>query len=309
MREHVERNLASATIRETRRVLERDVKPRWRDRPVREITRQDVNDLLDAKAGDRDRPRRGRKDGAGVLSNRILALLSAMFSWAASQDLVDGNPTAGVRRRVKEVARDRVLAEDELLRFWTGCKEVGWPFGPMFQLLLLTAQRRDEVGAMRWGEIDLAKKIWTIPASRSKNNEAHYVHLAPLAIEIIQELPQIVGEADLVFTTTGRTPVSGFGRAKERLDALIGEMSAWTVHDLRRTVATKMAEDLKIPPHVADKILNHANGGIIKGTAKIYNRAKYLPERKAALQAWGRFIESLVRPPTETKVVALAAAR
>ena len=293
MGEYVERNCSESLIRERRRILGRDILPKWSEQLAREITKSDVNDLLDLKANRRDRARKGRTDGAGVQSNRTFSLLTALFNWAASQDLVETNPTAGVRRRVKEVPRDRLLDDDELVRFWGACDAMGLPFGPLFQLLLLTAQRRDEVGGMRRSELDLEKRIWTIPGERTKNDKVHTVHLSDLAIEIIERLPQI-GDADLLFTTNETTPVSGFSKAKDRLDTLMGDPPEWILHDLRRTATSGMAR-LGIAPHVVDKILNHT-AGTIRGVAAIYNRYQFEPERKAALEAWARFVESLVRP-------------
>jgi len=305
MSEYVERNCSLGVIRERRRILNHDILPRWGGRAARAITKADVNDLLDAKADRRDRPRKGRTDGAGIQSNRTFAVLTALFNWAISRDLVDTNPTAGVRHRVKEVARDRVLDDDELVRFWAACDAMGLPFGPLFQLLLLTAQRRDEVGGMRWSELDLERRIWTVPGERTKNDKVHMVHLSDLAIEIIEQLPQI-GDSDLVFTTNEKTPVSGFSKAKSRVDKLMGDPSEWILHDLRRTAASGVAR-LGVAPHVVDKILNHT-AGTIRGVAAVYNRFEYLPERKAALEAWGRFVETLIRP-TRSNVVELAAAR
>jgi integrase len=299
--EYVDRNLSTTWAHETRRILERDVRVRWGKRPAREIARQDVNDLIDAKAARRARPRKGRTDGAGVQSNRVLSVLSAMFGWAAAQDLVEANPTAGVRRRVKEEPRDRVLDDAEIIRFWAACDGLGLPFGPLFKLLLLTAQRRDEVGGMKWSELDLEKREWHIPAARSKNGKASTVHLSDLAVEIVERLPQI-GDSDFVFTVTEKTPASGYSYAKTRIDALMGPMPEWTLHDLRRTATTGMAR-LGIAPHVVDKILNHT-AGTIKGVARIYNRFQYEGERAAALETWGRFVESLVRP-TPSNVVQL----
>lgn len=169
-------------------------------------------------------------------------------------------------------------------------------------MLLLTAQRRDEVAYAEWGEIDLGNKTWTIPRAKAKNGRAHEVHLSPAAIDVLTSIPK-VGD-DLLFTTTGTTPVSGFSRAKERMRAAMlaakrAELGAsasavpeWTLHDLRRTAATGMAR-LNFPPHVVDKVLNHASG-TIKGVAAVYNRFAYLEERRAALEAWGRCVESLV---------------
>jgi integrase len=296
VREHVDEHIGNAWGRETRRLLERDVKPHWGNRPIREITKSDVNRLLDQKAG----------TGARIAANRLQAMLSSLFNWAVAEGIVDDNPVAGLRHRGKEVARDRVLTDDEIRSFWAGCEALGWPFGPMFRLLLLTAQRRDEVGGMQWSELDLEICEWTIPRERAKNDKGSVVHLSALAVEIIKDdLPRI-GESDLVFTTNERTPVSGFSRAKSRLDALMGDPPEWVLHDLRRTAASGMAR-LGIAPHVVDRILGHT-AGTIRGVAAVYNRFQYLPERKAALEAWSRFIETLVRP-TRTDVVELAAAR
>ena len=283
-------------------MFDHDVRPRWGERPIRSITKHDVNELLDAIAARRVRPRQNRTDGAGVQSNRTLSLVMALFNWAISQGLADATPTAGVRRRVKEVPRDRVLDDGEIVRFWNACETLGLPYGPLFQLLLLTAQRRDEVGGMKWSELDLEKRQWTIPRERAKNAKGSVVHLSDLALEIIGQVPQI-GDSDFVFTINERVPVSGFGWAKVRLDELMGETPAWTLHDLRRTAATGMAR-LNVSPHVVDKILNHT-AGTIRGVAAVYNRFEYLPERKAALEAWGRFVESLVRPG-ETNIVPIA---
>jgi|SRR5215469_15435730 len=299
--EHVDRNLSVAWARETRRLVYHDILSAWGGRPARSITKSDVNDLLDAKADRRERPRKGHKDGACTQANRIRAVLGALFNWAVSAGLVETNPTAGVRRRVKEVPRDRVLDDNEIVRFWTACETLGPPFASLFQLLLLTAQRRDEVGGMGWSEVDLERREWRIPRERAKNAKASVVHLSALTVEILEQLPRI-GDSDLVFTTNEKTPASGFSRAKTRLDQLMGDPLAWTLHDLRRTAATGMAR-LGIAPHVVDRVLGHT-AGTIRGVAAIYNRFEYLAERKAALETWGRFVESLVRPD-EGNVVAL----
>jgi integrase len=314
MAEYVERNTRPATIRETRRILDRDVTPRWGERPVRHIVRSDVNELLDEIA---DR-------GALIQANRTLARLKTLFSWALDQELVEEDPTARVRKRVKETPRDRALSPDEIRYFWLGCEKLGWPFGSLFKLLLLTAQRRDEVGGMAWRELDLDRHVWAIPRERAKNDRAHEVHLSALAMEIIEALPQIAApgatDAEFVFTTHGRGPVSGFSRPKEIIDKhmlaeLQGEFTEagrdadqaaigkWILHDLRRTAATGMAA-LNVAPHVVDRILNHVSG-TIRGVAAVYNRHAYIEERKTALEAWSRYVESLVRP-ARINVVQLA---
>jgi integrase len=223
-----------------------------------------------------------------------------------------------------------VLSDDEIRWFWLACEEIGQPFGPLFQLLLLTAQRRDEVGTMEWPEIgDIKKRLWSIGRNKEKNDRAHDVHLSELAIEIISTLPKMDGTS-LVFTTNSTTPVSGFSRAKENLDAAMRrarrrsldlpedddaylkalrlprgkkppeEIAEWILHDLRRTAATGMAR-LNIPPHVVDKVLNHVSG-TIRGVAAVYNRFGYGEERKAALEAWGRYVAGLVRPASNNVI-------
>jgi integrase len=288
---------------EARRILEHDVIPCWGDRPIRGITSDDVKALLHAKSGRRERPRKGSPEGAAVLANRVLAQLRTLFRWALGEKLIAADPTMGVNRPVKERARDRVLDDDEIVLFWRGAERAGWPFGAIFKLLLLTAQRESEVAGMRWTEIDVEKRVWTIPRERTKSDRGHIVHLSEFAVEILGALPRI---GDCVFPTRAGTPVSSFSRAKQRLDALMtaqrGEVIAeWTLHDLRRCATTIVAR-LNIPPHVADKILNHSTG-TIRGVAATYNRFAYLDERKAALEALGRFVEALVRPGGARNIV------
>jgi integrase len=213
------------------------------------------------------------------------------------------------------VERDRALSDAEIQLFWQGCEAIGWPFGPLFQLLLLTGQRRDELAEARWPEFDLDKALWTLPRERAKNDKAHFVHLSTLAIEILSKLPKI-GRKGYLFTTTGETSVSGFGRARERLAAIMldelrkadpeAAIEPFTLHDLRRTAATGMAR-IGIAHHVLDKILNHV-AGKISGVARIYNQHEYLAEREVALDAWSRHVASLVRG-VPSNVVQLASAR
>jgi integrase len=308
---YAKKNTKPTTWMELRRQLQVDVLPKWGERPIESIARQDVAELLDGIAG----------RGSTVQANRTLARLKTLFKWAVDEELLASNPTVRVRKVVKETARDRALTDGEIRLFWAGCDKLGWPFGPMFKLLLLTAQRRDEVGGMEWSEIaPEAKGVWTIPREKAKNDRAHEVHLTELALEIIDGLPKISrtrpgsggsGSSPYLFTTNGQRPVSGFSKAKERLDNHMvqllaielkeagkepakAEIQGWILHDLRRTAATGMAR-LNVPPHVVDRILNHVSG-TIRGVAAVYNRHAYLEERTSALEAWGRYVESLVRP-------------
>jgi integrase len=306
------------TATEWRRIFTHDVLPRWGERPLVEITRAEVLELVNDKAARRERKRQGRSDGAAVQSGKMLTRLRTFFAWAAANDLVQADPTTGVRLPAKEAQRDRVLSADEIRAFWTAAEQLGMPFGAVFWLLLLTAQREVEVAGMRWSELDLDKRVWTIPGARAKNGKPHIVHLSALAAEIVEHVPRIAGQ-DLLFSGTGKTPVSGFSQAKTRLDRRVAdalrraaggddrrELMPWVLHDLRRSATTGMAQ-LGIAPHIADRILNH-QAGTIRGVAAVYNRFAYLEERKAALEAWGRCVESLVRR-VPSNVVPLAAAR
>jgi integrase len=204
---------------------------------------------------------------------------------------------------------------------WEAAGVVGWPFGSLTKLLLLTAQRRDEVATLEWSELDLKQRNWTMPREKTKNNRGHEVQLSDTAIEVLRSIPRI--NKELAFTTNGESSVSGFSRAKRRLDAemirarrrslglpedddayrkaiglsaskpLPEEIPNWTLHDLRRTAATGMAR-LNFPPHVVDKILNHVTG-TIRGVAAVYNRFEYLEERRAALETWGKHIHVLTQ--------------
>jgi integrase len=289
----VKRNTAASTYRETARIMEQDVIPEWGKRSIGSILRRDVSALIDKKAA----------SGAEIQANRILARLRTLFGWAVEKDRISANPCDGLRPPTKEKSRDRVLSEEEMRTFWLAADELGWPFGPLFKLLLLTAQRRDEVATMGWSEINLDTGVWSIPREKAKNDQGHDVQLSVEAQAIIDALPRIAGP--YVFSTNGKTPVSGFSRAKERLDTsmldALREASAeaalepWILHDLRRTATTGMA-GLRILPHVVDRILNHTSG-TIRGVARVYNRFEYGEERRAALEAWGRRVDTIVTGP------------
>jgi integrase len=300
---YVKKQTRASTYRETKRILDVDVIPAWGARPITSIARRDVIAVLDTLT---DR-------GAEVQANRVLARLRTLFAWAVEKDYLSSSPAVRMKAPTKERTRDRVLNDVEIRWFWQATGELDWPFGPLFRLLLVTAQRRDEVAGLAWSELNFERRVWTIPRERAKNDRTHAVALSALALEIIAELPKV--DEALVLTTNGRAPVSGFSRGKRRVDALMnaarrkqmslpeGEdgVEPWILHDLRRTAATGMA-GLNIAPHVVDKILNHVSG-TIRGVAAVYNRFAYEPERAVSLEAWGSYIEALIRPAPTSNVV------
>ena len=302
--DRIGRNLGPRSFKEVKRVLEREFLPAWRSRPIGTITRGDINRIVDGISA----------RGADVQANRALAYLRAMFNWTVERGRLPVSPVTGMKPPAREQPRDRVLTDDEVRWLWRACDTRGWPFGPYVKLLLLTAQRRDEGAGIERAELDLEKRTWTIPREKAKNGRVHAVQLSTAALAVLNSIPQIGNR--FVFTVSGAAPVAGFSGAKRRVDAAMlaakrEELGAdcepiphWTLHDLRRTAATGMAQ-LNIAPHVVDKVLNHVSG-TIRGVAAVYNRFEYLEERRAALEAWGRYVENLVSP-APANVIALTA--
>jgi integrase len=226
-----------------------------------------------------------------------------MFTWLARRRIVATNPCIGIQRPDAAPARDRVLTVNEIVAFWQACGEIGEPIGQLLKLLLLTGCRLNEVAAMTRAELSDDGATWTIPSSRTKNKRAHVVPLPPLARAIIAGVKPIASAASYVFTTNGRSAISGWSAIKKVLDAAMGATSPWRLHDLRRTAATGMA-DIGIPPHIVEAALNHVSGAKA-GVAGTYNRAAYANEKRAALERWALHIERLVSSGEPDKVVNL----
>ena len=282
LKRHASKNKTAA---ETGRIFAREVLPKWKDKAIHDVTRRDVIELIDGIA---DR-------GAPVMANRVLANVRKLGNWCVSRDILAVSFAAGVKGPTPEAARDRVLTDDELRAFWTATGQMGAPFGPLFRVLLLTAARREEVAGMTAAEIE--DDTWTLPAARAKNGRAHVVPLSPQALAALAAQPRIAGPAGFIFTTTGRTPASGFGRAKARLDALMvkaldgAELPPFRLHDLRRTAASNMAR-LGVALPVVEKLLNHVSGSF-GGVAGVYQRHDYAAEKRAAVNLWGAFVADL----------------
>ncbi len=281
---------------ETRRLLEHDAVPGLGNKPMVMVTRGDVAALLDNVAA-----------RTPSVARALFAALRPMFRWAVDRGIVDVNPITDLRGPAPLTSRSRVLRTDEIKALWKVTERLGWPFGSLYRLLLLTGQRREEVAGMQWAELNLDEGIWTIPAERAKNKLAHTVDLSPQVVTILAQLP-VMGEG-LVFTTTGNTPVSGFSRIKARLNKLMeselgSEVEAWRNHDLRRTMATLMGEELAIDPGVIERILNHLSGSQ-GGLQGVYQRQQYKAKRKAAMLAWGAWVERLVESEDAANILAL----
>jgi len=252
------------------------------DMDLKDLTRIDIIAHLDKLVA----------QGVPTQSNRAHSALSRFLNWCVERGYLDHSPCQGVRKVAKEISRDRVLNDAELHKVWNACDTFGYPFGPLFKLLILTAQRRAEVSGMRWSELDLPNRIWTIPKERAKNGKAHIVPLSPCAVNIIESLPQFL-HSDYVFTTTGKSPVSGHGKYKCKLDQMT-EVPDWVFHDFRRTASSGMAR-LEIPPYTAEKVLNHVSG-TFAGVLGVYNQYGYDKEKREALNKWADYVMDLKHP-------------
>ena len=286
----------------------------WKDRKVQDITRRDIIELLDDVAD-----KRGK-----IVANRTLAAVRRMMNWCVERDILAVSPAREVKAPAPEIARDRVLNDDEIRWLWTACDEIGFPFGPAVKLLLLTGQRRDEVGKMQAKELRRQDRLWIIPRGRTKGDREHDVHLSDPSIVVLDGVKRIAGPQGYIFTTNGESAVSGWSKAKDRLDkAMLRfareeaiaagrdpdeiEISDWRLHDLRRTAASLMAR-IGIAPHVIEKVLNHKEGSTIRGVAAVYNRYSYADEKRSALDALSRFVGGLIDGKDASNVIDLRAA-
>lgn len=232
------------------------------------------------------------EDSGGVTANRCRAALSAVFSWAVKRGLVDSNPVAGTDRN-EERPRERVLSETELAAIWSACRNDS--HGRILKLLILTGQRRDEVGGLTDAELDLDAATWTLPGARAKNGATHVIPLSPLAVDILRTAPRLDGRA-FIFGA-GNGPFSGWSRCKRRIDdriakALKAPLPAWTLHDLRRSTATHLADVLGVAPHLVETLLNHRSG-VRGGVGAVYNRGRYLTELREALDRWAEHVAGI----------------
>jgi integrase len=231
--------------------------------------------------------------------NRVRSSLSAFFNWSVREGLLDHNPVNGTARASERRSGERVLTPAELVELWSVLPAEG-QFADIVRLLALTGQRREEIGGLSWGEVDLGRDLIILPRHRTKNLRQHEVPLSPQAKAILLRQPKRKGR-DFIFGI-GEAGFSGWSKCKERLDqALLAArrqtnrkakpLPDWRLHDLRRTAATQMAE-LGVQPHIIEAVLNHVSGHK-GGVAGIYNRARYEGEMRDALQRWADWLTAL----------------
>jgi len=280
-----------------KRLLHREVASVLGSKPLPLIKRSDLNPVWENL---RDRP---------AVARLTHATLRKLFRWAVGRGDIERSPLEGSEAPPAVTARDRVLTDEEIALAWKAAGEIGAPFKGLYRLLIATGQRREEVAGLDWRELDRQAKLWTLPGVRAKNDETHLIPLSDLAIIVIDEIAGKVNwpRRGLVFSTTGKTAVSGFSKAKSRLDASMATteaklaaeqgrevdvVPAWRVHDIRRTVATRL-QRLGVRFEVTEAVLNHISGSR-SGIAGVYQRYDWAEEKRAALEAWASHIGNAI---------------
>jgi integrase len=296
----------------------------WGDRPIHKIEPRDVRQLIDKI-----------KLAAPYDARNAWTHASGIFKQAVHIEIISSSPCASLDRRllfrnVKIAPRQRVLSDPEVAALWGASKELRYPFGPFFRLLLLTATRFNELAKARWSEfhpevrrllreaartgqpvdwaqVDNSVKLWTVPAERFKSGVEHTVPLSDDALTVLENVPRF-GSCDFVFTANGLSPISDASKAKIRLDKFMLEvlreaarkrgddpketkLPDWVSHDLRRGVRSNLSA-LDVPDHVAEMCLGHGR----RGLQRVYDQHRYLDEQREALERWAAKIRTIVEP-------------
>ena len=241
--------------------------------------------------------------------NGFRASLSGFVTWAIREGLIETNPVSGTAKADQGGPRERVLTQGELATIWRNLPQ--GRFGDIVRLLILTGQRRNEIGGLRLSEIDFERGLIVLPPARTKNKRQHELPLSPQASAILRRL--LNGDTTYKLNRNGAIgvfgvngfPSGGWSGSKASLDRRVGLAKPWRLHDLRRTAATMMAE-LGVLPHIVEAILSHVSGHKA-GVAGIYNRAKYIDEMRAALCKWADYVETLTTVTSTSTPIRLRA--
>jgi len=245
-------------------------------RPVAGISRAELIEVLDGVVA----------AGTPQAALNIHRKLKMLFTWAWKRDMIADNPCDRIPPPAKGVERDRVLSDSEIVAVWNAAGQLQVPFKQLVRLLMLTGQRRGEVSTMRWS--DITDDTWVIPRERVKKDRLHAVPLTLLSQQVLTELPRFVSGEFAISTCGGQRPSSGYSKMKKQLDEL-ADIAPFTLHDLRRTVRSKLAE-LGVPREIARKVVNHEDGKV----DRIYNRHQYAAEKREALERWERHLQELL---------------
>ncbi len=259
--------------REDERIINKYLKD-WHDRRVADITRREVIALLDDIA-----------DRAPAMANRVLSLIRKLFNFGLKRERVATNPAQQIDKPGHEVSRDRIYDQDEIRRLWAAFEGT---YGGLYKLILITGQRQAEVAGMRWQELDLEKRIWTVPAERMKSKCVHMVPLSDLAVEVLASKPPISTEYVFASPRKHGGPISSFGDAAIRVKRISG-IPDFRSHDLRRTCGSGITA-LGFSRFIMDRVLGHLEPGV----GARYDRHDYQREKSAALGAWRRHLQEIL---------------
>jgi integrase len=277
----------------------------WGERPLSAINRGDVIRLVEAVRARGQRTAGARASGSHART--VLSHCHSLFNWAALRYDLPSSPCDRLKPRDLGLVfkpRQRVLSDREIVALWGATAQMGFPFGPFIQTLLLTGARRSEISNAHWSEVDLAAKVWIVPRERAKADAAHVIPLTPDLLALLASLPRY-HSGDFIFTTTyGRRPISGFSKATARLHRLmraeLGEMLNFSLHDLRRTMRTRLSE-LRVPEHVAELCIDHSKHGI----KRVYDLHHHSDEIRSAFEAWHARLRGILEPAPLDNVVAI----
>lgn len=292
------------------KVVEREIRRElievWGDKPIKTLKPEDIITRMDEI--------RVRGRGSGAYARNIYGHVQRIFIWALPRYGLTHSPCDRLRpkdMKLTKRSRERVLDDDELFALWRAASRTPQPYGPLIQLITLTGARLGEVGRAEWREFDLTReKLWTIPAARFKTNTAHLVPLTADMLALLADIDEW-DECDFVFTYDGETCFNGYSKAKDRFDRrmLLAWRAArrvrglrwrdetipnWTLHDIRRTVRTRLSA-LRVEDKVAEHVIGHARGGI----QGVYDRHRYVAEMREALEKWNALLMSIVAPASK----------
>jgi integrase len=232
-------------------------------------------------------------------ANHAYKDIQTFFRWCARppRRYVAQSPCAGMTKPAVTTPRKRVLTDAELVEVWRGAEDAGYPFGHIVRLLILTGQRKTEIGTLHSSHIDAYRRTMTFP--ETKNGTSHTIPYGKLAAAIVNDVPS---EDGYLFPGRwdGEKTYNGWGKHKTELEQQLERVAPWTLHDLRRTFATKLAA-LKVPPHIVERLLNHklgslsnqAGDGLVSAIADVYNRHLYLDEMREAIDLWEKHLKRL----------------
>jgi integrase len=287
--------------KEQRQAFEKWIAPILGNVPPKQLRKADLRTLL---------------NGLGKSTHlQCYKMLTKFFKWMSYNDIIENNPMAAIQSPKKHKERKRIATENEIKLYWSAAERLGYPIGTYYQFILLTGQRKSETRLAQWTQINFQERVWRIPEENTKNEEPHLVHLSDQAIAVLRQCPTAF---KWCFTTFGPDPVAVGSDNWAELLALMSRPD-WSLkelrakigndyttlvglstiepelklHDVRRSAASIMVNKLGVQPHVVHRILNHEQKDTLD---KSYLQYEMLPERKAALKTWGRYVAGLVSP-------------